>query len=67
MQTAGDFANVDQIYEDIVDMVKFKKKMIDILIEYNNSPGVVAMDLVLFKDAISHGLSPVSFLFISQY
>lgn len=28
--------------------------MEDQLLEYNNSPGVVRMDLVLFRDAIEH-------------
>jgi len=30
--------------------------MVELLAEYNNSPGVVRMDLVLFRDAIDHGI-----------
>lgn len=45
-----------QIYEDIQSSDKLKKTMKDFLDEYNNTPGVVAMDLVLFRDAIEHGM-----------
>ena len=45
---------MDQVYEDIPDIVQLKKSMNEIMEEYNNSPGVVAMDLVLFRDAIEH-------------
>ncbi|XP_046389338.1 dynein axonemal heavy chain 2 [Ischnura elegans] len=50
----GDFANENFIYEDFVDFPAFKKRMEQFLIEYNKSPGVVPMDLVLFRDAIEH-------------
>jgi dynein heavy chain, axonemal len=43
------------VYEDITDMALLKKTMLNLLFEYNNTPGVVRMDLVLFRDAISHG------------
>jgi len=43
-----------QIYEDIANQDKLKKTMTDFLDEYNSAPGIVAMDLVLFKDAIEH-------------
>jgi len=49
--------NVEEVYEDITNMAALKKKMIDLLAEYNNSPGVVRMDLVLFRDAIDHGIN----------
>jgi len=39
-----------------------KKKMMELLGEYNNSPGVVRMDLVLFRDAIDHGISTQSLI-----
>jgi len=51
----GDYINPDQVYEDITNMPLLKKTMMHLLSEYNNSPGVVSMDLVLFRDAISHG------------
>lgn len=46
--------SLDLVYEDITDINKLKKHMVDVLEEYNGSPGVVHMDLVLFKDAIEH-------------
>ena len=52
---AGDFINNEEVYEDITNAAALKKKMVDLLNEYNGSPGVVRMDLVLFKDAIDHG------------
>ena len=47
--------NPDNVYEDIQDVSNLKKHMNDILDDYNNTPGVVHMDLVLFRDAIEHG------------
>ncbi len=44
----------DAVYEDITDIALLKKTMMEILDEYNNTPGVVSMDLVLFRDAIEH-------------
>jgi len=52
---AGDFINNEEVYEDITNAAALKKKMVELLNEYNGSPGVVRMDLVLFKDAIDHG------------
>jgi len=49
--------NNEEVYEDIINAAALKKKMKDLLNEYNNSPGVVRMDLVLFRDAIDHGIS----------
>jgi len=37
--------------------------MMEFLDEYNNSPGIVSMDLVLFKDAIEHRKSVFILLF----
>lgn len=50
----GDFMNLDGRYEDIMDIEKLRKHLNDCLEKYNNSPGVVRMDLVLFRDAIEH-------------
>ena len=47
--------NRDLLYEDITDIAGLKKYMNNYLKEYNNSPGVVPMDLVLFRDAMEHG------------
>ena len=49
--------NKDLLYEDITDITALKKCMHNYLKEYNNSPGVVPMDLVLFRDAMEHGQS----------
>lgn len=51
----GDYIHTENVYEDIVNAAALKKHMHDMLEEYNSSPGVVAMDLVLFRDAIEHG------------
>ena len=48
--------NADNVYEDIQDRVALKRHMSEVLDEYNNTPGVIHMDLVLFKDAIEHGI-----------
>ncbi|XP_021360073.1 dynein heavy chain 2, axonemal-like isoform X4 [Mizuhopecten yessoensis] len=50
----GDYMNIDCVYEDIHDIGNLKKHMMDMLEEYNTTPGVVNMDLVLFRDAIEH-------------
>ena len=47
----------DGIYEDIQDIERLKGFMVETLEEYNNTPGVIQMDLVLFRDAIEHGTS----------
>jgi dynein heavy chain, axonemal len=46
--------NPDQIYEDIIDFPKLKSQMEKTLLDYNEYPGFVPMDIVLFKDAIEH-------------
>ena len=53
---SGDYCNNEEVYEDITNAAALKKKMVELLSEYNNSPGVVRMDLVLFRDAIDHGI-----------
>ena len=53
----GDFVNPSQVYEDFVEPKPLKDFMDLQLDEYNTSPGVVSMDLVLFRDAIEHSKS----------
>lgn len=54
----GDFMKEDKpVYEDITDFKKLKSFMEANLEDYNNEPGYIAMDLVLFRDAIEHGIS----------
>ena len=43
------------IYEDLQDLTALKRFMEDGLDDFNNTPGAIAMDLVLFRDAIEHG------------
>lgn len=45
-----------QIYEDITKFSDLKKLMEEQLEDYNMEPGYVTMGLVLFKDAIEHGM-----------
>ena len=45
------------IYDDIVKFSELKKLMEEQLEDYNMEPGIIAMDLVLFRDAIEHGKS----------
>jgi len=52
----GDFLNPNGVYEDLTDFTLVKKYMEEQLEDYNMTPGVVSMDLVLFKDAIEHGM-----------
>ncbi|CAF1063283.1 unnamed protein product [Rotaria sordida] len=52
--TFGDFVNQDEIYEDLIDFDKLKIHMEKVLKDYNETPGTVPMDLVLFRDAILH-------------
>jgi hypothetical protein len=48
--------NNDQIYEDLVEFPKLKNQMEKTLLDYNEYPGQVPMDIVLFRDAIEHGM-----------
>ena len=50
------------VYEDMMDFKALKKYMEDQLEDYNMEPGVIAMDLVLFRDAIEHGMNNHHFL-----
>ncbi|KAM9836557.1 LOW QUALITY PROTEIN: dynein axonemal heavy chain 2 [Aulostomus maculatus] len=50
----GDFLSEHHVYEDLMDMKTLKKFMETHLEDYNLTPGVVPMSLVLFRDAIEH-------------
>ncbi|XP_043393066.1 dynein axonemal heavy chain 2 isoform X2 [Chelonia mydas] len=50
----GDFMREPRVYEDLVDLSALKLEMERVLDEYNQTPGVVQMHLVLFRDAIEH-------------
>ncbi|XP_025836128.1 dynein heavy chain 2, axonemal-like [Agrilus planipennis] len=52
--TFGDFVNPWRIYEDLQDPNIVRKFIEGQMEQYNVSPGVVRMDLVLFADAIDH-------------
>ncbi|CAH8511548.1 unnamed protein product [Schistosoma rodhaini] len=49
-----DFMNSDNSYEDVTDLDRLRKFMAQTLKEYNESPGMVHVDLVMFRDAIEH-------------
>lgn len=49
-----DFVNPWGIYEEHTNLSLIRKNLEQQMDEYNTSPGVVTMDLVLFKDAIEH-------------
>ncbi|XP_045081518.1 dynein axonemal heavy chain 2 isoform X2 [Coregonus clupeaformis] len=50
----GDFLKEPRVYEDLVDFKTLKSFMESQLEDYNLTPGVVSMSLVLFRDAIEH-------------
>lgn len=50
----GDFMKEPKVYEDLVDLTLLKTAMETALNEYNISPSVVPMQLVLFREAIEH-------------
>ncbi|XP_062301425.1 dynein axonemal heavy chain 2 [Scomber scombrus] len=50
----GDFLSESSVYEDLLDIKGLKKFMETHLEDYNLTPGVVPMSLVLFRDAIEH-------------
>ncbi|XP_027143976.1 dynein heavy chain 2, axonemal isoform X2 [Larimichthys crocea] len=54
LDVAGDFLSESHVYEDLQDMKSVKKFMETQLEDYNLTPGVVPMSLVLFRDAIEH-------------
>ncbi|XP_029784654.1 dynein heavy chain 2, axonemal [Suricata suricatta] len=50
----GDFMREPKVYEDLTDLAALKAAMEMALREYNLSPTVVPMQLVLFREAIEH-------------
>lgn len=50
----ADFVNAWGIYEEHTDLANLRKNLEQQMDDYNSSPGVVRMDLVLFKEAIEH-------------
>ncbi|MGH0155728.1 UNVERIFIED_CONTAM: hypothetical protein FKN15_029966 [Acipenser sinensis] len=54
MSASGDFIREPRVYEDLVDFKALKQFMETQLGDYNITPGVVPMSLVLFRDAIEH-------------
>ncbi|XP_063358685.1 dynein axonemal heavy chain 2 isoform X1 [Cydia amplana] len=50
----GHFLNPFEVYDDLADPEALRKYIANQMEEYNSCPGVVKMDLVLFKDAIEH-------------
>jgi len=46
--------NAWDIYEDLPDIDAVRRYVEEQMDEYNVSPGVVRLDLVLFRDAIEH-------------
>lgn len=48
--------NECSVYEDLQDRNNLKRFMQTQLEDYNETPGLVPMNLVLFQDAIEHGL-----------
>lgn len=51
---SGDFMNAYSLYEDIADLTALRTHIEKQMVEYNSSPGVVRLDLVLFRDAVEH-------------
>uniref|UniRef100_H0V315 Dynein axonemal heavy chain 2 n=1 Tax=Cavia porcellus TaxID=10141 RepID=H0V315_CAVPO len=50
----GDFLKEPKVYEDLTDLTVLKTAIENALNEYNLSPSVVPMKLVLFREAIEH-------------
>lgn len=48
--------NESSIYEDLQDINTLKRFMQTQLEDYNETPGLVPMNLVLFQDAIEHSI-----------
>ena len=46
--------NAWNIYEDLADIVAVRRYVESQMDEYNASPGVIRLDLTLFRDAIEH-------------
>ncbi len=56
MYSLGDFMKPEQpVYEDILSFAELKKHIEIQLEDYNMEPGIIPMELVLFRDAIEHG------------
>lgn len=51
----GDFLREPHVYEDLLDFKALKSFIESQLEDYNLTPGVIPMSLVLFRDAIEHG------------
>lgn len=50
-----DFMNENmQVYEEATDFLKLRNYLNEKLEQYNMQPKLIKMDLVLFKDAITH-------------
>lgn len=62
----GDYYGTNMVYEDITDIGNLKKLMQEKLEDYNETPGVVRMDLVLFRDAIEHSKKMFGFIYKPQ-
>lgn len=52
--STGNFMNAWDIYEDLPDIGSIRRYVEEQMDEYNVSPDVVHLDLVLFRDAIEH-------------
>lgn len=50
----GGFINAWGIYEDLPNLGIVRSYIENQMDEYNASPGIVRLDLVLFRDAIEH-------------
>uniref|UniRef100_A0A8D0HGT5 Dynein axonemal heavy chain 2 n=1 Tax=Sphenodon punctatus TaxID=8508 RepID=A0A8D0HGT5_SPHPU len=50
----GGFMREPRVYEDLTDLAVLKTEIEKALEDYNQTPGVVCMQLVLFRDAIEH-------------
>ncbi|KAG7190743.1 hypothetical protein KM043_006815 [Ampulex compressa] len=50
----GSFMNAWDIYEDLTDIGAVRQHIEGQMDEYNASPGVVRLDLILFRDALEH-------------
>lgn len=57
LRATGDFLNEFHMYEDLRDLNTLKAFMETQLDDYNQTPGLVPMSLVLFRDAFEHSAS----------
>ncbi len=67
----GDFMKPEQpVYEDILSFAELKKHIEIQLEDYNMEPGIIPMELVLFRDAIEHGeltFDPINTCIVTFY